>query len=54
MKGIDIILQNGMKFSGPIVEITDTFIDVYTVKVDMKWTTFYKLVQEYEMKQANW
>jgi DNA invertase Pin-like site-specific DNA recombinase len=60
-EGIDVALQNGVVFGRPIVQMTDEFKEVYkrwksgemkAVKameeLDMKKTTFYKLVKVYE------
>ncbi|WP_028400511.1 recombinase family protein [Ectobacillus panaciterrae] len=65
-EGIDVALRNGTRFGRPKVEITDAFIAVYTEwkveritateamrRADMKRTTFYKLVKEYESQHAN-
>ncbi|MCQ6280095.1 recombinase family protein [Bacillus sp. EB600] len=65
-EGIDVKFKNGVKFGRPKAELTDEFITVYTEwkagqitateamrRADMKRTTFYKLVKEYEEKQAN-
>ncbi|MCQ6282366.1 recombinase family protein [Bacillus sp. EB600] len=60
-EGIDVALQIGVKFGRPKAKITEEFEKVYrrwkkgeipAVKameeLDMKRTTFYKLVKEYE------
>ncbi|MGE8077331.1 recombinase family protein [Peribacillus loiseleuriae] len=60
-EGIDVALQNGVAFSQPKVQVTEEFKEVYdrwkvgeitAVKamgeLDVKKTTFYKLVKEYE------
>jgi DNA invertase Pin-like site-specific DNA recombinase len=60
-EGIDVALQNGVAFGRPKVQMTDEFKEVYerwksgemkAVKameeLDIKKTTFYKLVKEYE------
>jgi DNA invertase Pin-like site-specific DNA recombinase len=64
-EGIDAALQSGTRFGRPKAEITDAFIAVYTEwkaeritateamkRADMKRTTFYKMVKEYEDQQA--
>ncbi|MBT2700386.1 recombinase family protein [Bacillus sp. ISL-40] len=65
-EGIDVAQQNGIKFGRPKAELTNAFITVYkewkaeritateAMKIaDLKRTTFYKLVREYEEQQAN-
>jgi DNA invertase Pin-like site-specific DNA recombinase len=65
-EGIDAALENGTRFGRPKAEITEAFITVYTEwkagritateamkRADMKRTTFYKLVKEYEDQQAS-
>ncbi|PFO05800.1 DNA recombinase [Bacillus sp. AFS076308] len=65
-EGIDVALKNGVQFGRPKAEITDAFTSVYTEwksgeitateamrRAEMKRTTFYKLVKEYETQQAN-
>ena len=60
-EGIDVALQNGIAFGRPKVSITEEFKEVYkrwksgevtAVKamgeLDIKKTTFYRLVKEYE------
>lgn len=60
-EGIKVALQNGVKFGRPKIEVTEEFIRVYhlwksgeltAVKamhiLDLKKTTFYRLVKEYE------
>lgn len=60
-KGIDVALQNGVKFGRPNAIITDAFITAYKQwkvgeitavaamqRAGVKKTTFYKLVKEYE------
>ncbi|MFB7140949.1 recombinase family protein [Gottfriedia sp. NPDC056225] len=64
-EGIDVALKNGVQFGRPKAEITDAFIEVYKEwkaeritateamrRADMKRTTFYKLIREYETIQA--
>ncbi|MGE7924752.1 recombinase family protein [Viridibacillus arvi] len=59
-EGIDIALQNGVKFGRPAVNVTDAFREAYTEwqagnitavdamkRCNMKKTSFYKLVKEY-------
>ncbi|QWG56867.1 recombinase family protein [Bacillus mycoides] len=63
-EGIEVALKNGVQFGRPKAEITDIFKDVYSQwkagritateamkRADMKRTTFYKLVREYEEQQ---
>ncbi|MFJ5717219.1 recombinase family protein [Neobacillus sp. NPDC093127] len=65
-EGIDVALKNGVQFGRPKAEITDVFTSVYTEwkagkitateamrRADMKRTTFYKLVKEYEEPHAS-
>ncbi len=67
-EGIDAALKNGVQFGRPKAEITEAFISVYSEwragqitategirRADMKRTTFYKLVKEYEeqLQQAD-
>lgn len=66
-EGIVVALQDGVRFGRPKAEITDAFIEVYTEwkaglitateaikRAEMKRTTFYKLVKQYEAeKQAS-
>ncbi len=60
-EGIDAAHKNGVKFGRPTIQITDEFIEVYTEwkngdikaveamqKCNLKKSTFYKLVKEYE------
>ncbi|PAF34207.1 DNA recombinase, partial [Terribacillus saccharophilus] len=60
-EGIDIALQNGVKFDRPRIETTEEFIQVYKIwksgeitavkamkELVLKKTTFYKLVKDYE------
>lgn len=60
-EGIDVALQNGVKFGRPKIEITEEFRYVYKLwksgeitavkamkELDLKKTTFYRLVKEYE------
>ena len=63
-EGIDVALKDGVQFGRPKAEVTDTFIAVYKEwkreritateamrRADLKRTTFYKLVKEYEDQQ---
>ncbi|TWE08758.1 DNA invertase Pin-like site-specific DNA recombinase [Neobacillus bataviensis] len=65
-EGIDIALKNGVQFGRPKAEITEVFKEVYTEwkagritateamrRTDVKRTTFYKLLKEYEDQQAS-
>ncbi|MGG0656430.1 recombinase family protein [Rummeliibacillus pycnus] len=60
-EGIDAAHKNGIKFGRPSIQITDEFIEVYNEwkngdikaveamkKCNLKKSTFYKLVKEYE------
>jgi DNA invertase Pin-like site-specific DNA recombinase len=60
-EGIDIALQNGVKFGRPRIEVTEEFKHVYRLwkageitavkamrELGLKKTTFYRLVKEYE------
>ncbi|WP_342044336.1 recombinase family protein [Bacillus sp. OTU530] len=64
-EGIDVALKNGIKFGRPKAEISDAFIMVYKEwkaqritateamrRANLKRTTFYKLVKEYEEQLA--
>lgn len=63
-EGIDAAQKNGVKFGRPSIQITDTFIEAYKQwkkgdikaveamkECNLKKSTFYKLVKEYERKQ---
>jgi DNA invertase Pin-like site-specific DNA recombinase len=65
-EGIDNALKNGIAFGRPKVQITDEFKEVYSrwkvgemtavkamEELDLKKTTFYKLVKEYESDLKN-
>jgi DNA invertase Pin-like site-specific DNA recombinase len=65
-ESIDVALKKGVQFGRLKSGITDLFIEVYKEwktgeltateamkRADMKRTTLYKLVKEYEMEQAN-
>jgi DNA invertase Pin-like site-specific DNA recombinase len=60
-EGIDNALKNGIAFGRPKVQITDDFKEMYSrwkagemtafkamEKIDLKKTTFYRLVKQYE------
>ncbi|MFB1100446.1 recombinase family protein [Terribacillus sp. JSM ZJ617] len=60
-EGIDVALQNGVKFGRPRIETTEKFKHIYNLwksgeitavtamkELDLKKTTFYRLVKEYE------
>lgn len=64
-EGIDVAIQQGVKFGRPKAEITAAFIDAYDEwkaeritateamkRASMKRTTFYKLVKEYEERRG--
>jgi len=64
-EGIDIALQNGVKFGRPKAEVPEEFEGVYEqwkskeitavqamALLNMKKTTFYKLVKEYELSKV--
>ncbi|MBT2740551.1 recombinase family protein [Bacillus sp. ISL-77] len=65
-EGINVAQKDGIRFGRPKAEITDEFIMVYNEwkeesitateamkRADMKRTTFYKLVKEYEEQRAS-
>ncbi|PAF38834.1 DNA recombinase [Terribacillus saccharophilus] len=63
-EGIDVALQNGVKFGRPRIDTTEEFRQVYKLwksgevtavtamkKLDLRKTTFYRLVKEYETEE---
>ncbi|WP_102707272.1 recombinase family protein [Terribacillus saccharophilus] len=63
-EGIDVALQSGVKFGRPRIYTTEEFKDVYKLwksgeitavtamkELDLKKTTFYRLVKEYETEE---
>lgn len=63
-EGIDTALKNGVKFGRPKIEVSDEFVEIYNIwkakeitavrameLLNLKKTTFYKLVKLYEKEE---